>query len=161
MNRANLFLVLGLAGGVVIGLAASGTLGGFGSGATGNATDHSAAQMVGGMDHDHSKMRAVDDVAPSVMVHLTPEGGCAYNAHIMTENFVFSPQNVNGEHVPGEGHAHLYVDGVKLSRVYSEWFHFTAPKGASEVEVTLNSNDHATLTVDGAPVTATAELTDC
>ncbi len=164
MNRANLFLILGLAGGVVIGLAASGSLGGFGSGVTSGSEmagmDHSGHSMEG-MDHDHSQTRSSDDLPPSAMVHLMPEGGCAFNIHIMAENFVFSPQNVNGDHVPGEGHAHIYIDGKKLSRVYSEWFHFTAPVGAKQVEVTLNANDHATLTVGGTPVTATAQLPDC
>jgi len=77
------------------------------------------------------------------------------------ENFRLAPEAVNTAHKDGEGHAHLYADGVKLARVYSEWFHFAAPSGSKSIEVTLNSNDHATLVHEGKPISATAQLSDC
>ena len=164
MNKANLFLVLGLAGGALLGLLASGSFGGFGSGATGSAPkqvmDHSKHQ-VDGIAHDHDRLQEVEGDVPTLMLNLKAEGNCTFNLHMTVQNFRLAPENVNGPHLSGEGHAHLYADGVKLARVYSEWFHFTAPKGSKSIEVTLNSNDHATLVAGGEPITATADLPDC
>ena len=38
---------------------------------------------------------------------------------------MFAPENVNQADVDGQGHAHIYVDGEKVSRVYGERFHLT------------------------------------
>jgi len=165
MNKANLFLILGLAGGTCLGLLASGSLDGVGSGAIGSAPtadmDH-AQHQTGGMAHDHDRVQEVaPDAIPTIQIALQPEDPCTYNLMVTLNNFAFAPENVNGPHKDGEGHAHLYADGRKLGRIYSEWYHFSAPAGSKSIEVTLNSNDHATLAHEGKPITATAPLTDC
>ncbi len=156
MNRANLFLIVGLAGGTVLGLLASGSLGGFGSGSS-----PKNASPTDGMAHDHSKMIDATDPVPTVQIALFSEGGCSYNLQTTVQNFAFSPSAVNTDHNDGEGHAHLYVDGKKIARLYSEWFHFTVPQGSKTAEVVLNSNDHSTLANGGEPIGAKADLTDC
>lgn len=157
MNKANLFLIVGLAAGTGLGFVASGSLSGFGSGAA-----HTPMQNVSDAAHNHDRVQELSaDEAPTVQIIVKPEGGCAYNLHIITQKFQFAPENVNGAYAPGEGHAHIYVDDIKRARVYSEWFHFTAKPSAKTVKVTLNSNDHATLASGGVPIEATAELTDC
>ena len=84
-------------------------------------------------------------VAPSVdlVVHKDPKGG--YNAEIKTTNFTFKPENASTEHVFGEGHAHIYVDGVKINRVYGNWYHLASlgGSGTHEVRVELSANSHA------------------
>lgn len=164
MNRSNLFLVLGLAGGTCLGFLASGSVSGFGFNAKtapdNTGMDHSMHQM-DGMKHDHDRIQEVEGDVPSLMLHLQSEGNCTFNLHMMMENFRLAPENVNGPHVSGEGHAHLYVDGEKHARIYSEWVHFTAPRGSKAIEITLNSNDHATLAHQGKPIRATADLSDC
>ncbi|MAQ84632.1 MAG: hypothetical protein CMH12_15510 [Maritimibacter sp.] len=122
--------------------------------------DHSAHDMAAGaMSHDHDALLPAGDPAPSLKLHLSPEGDFAWNLHIVTEHFRFAPEDVNAVHVPGEGHAHIYVDGVKLNRVYGPWYHLTGlPEDAREIRVTLNANSHETLSVDGAPVAATVRL---
>ena len=165
MNRPNLMLMLGLIGGTALGFIASGSLGGFGSGADLSPEpaemDHSMHQM-GGQKHDHDRVQEVDPGAvPAVQIALQSEGGCAYNLLLSLDNFEFSPETVNQPHIPGTGHAHLYADGQKLGRIYSKWYHFTAPAGSKSIEVTLNSNDHATLAHEGQAITAKADLSDC
>ena len=67
-------------------------------------------------------------------------------------NFTFAPQNVDGEPVDGEGHAHLYVDDVKVARVYGEWFHLDSlPEDAQQVYVSLYANNHQPLTWTANP----------
>ncbi len=79
----------------------------------------------------------------SVSLQVIADSVSGYNLRIATQGFRFAPENAGAAHVPGEGHAHLYVNGVK-TRVYSEWFHVDglAP-GTHEVRVTLNANDHS------------------
>jgi hypothetical protein len=66
-----------------------------------------------------------------------------YNLHIQTENFKFAPDSVSSEHVLGEGHAHVFVDDVKISRAYGPWYHLPRLEpGKHIIKVTLNTNDH-------------------
>ena len=60
---------------------------------------------------------------------------------------------------PGEGHAHLRINGRQSARIYSPWFHLgDLLAGNNKVEVTLNSNNHATFPADSKPVKAVAEI---
>lgn len=110
--------------------------------------------------HDHSAMLEMDiEDAPYVDLQLIPLADGSYNVRVQTLNFVFTPQHVDMAPLPGEGHAHLYIDGVKIARVYGEWYHLAAlPEGAEVVSVTLYANDHSAFTVDGEPVAASVTL---
>ena len=99
--------------------------------------------MDGMMAHDHSGMIALDsDSAPAVNLQLIPLAGGGYNLRVQTLNFIFTPQNVDGAPVPGEGHAHLYLDGAKIARLYGEWYHLASlPPDAETLSVRLYAND--------------------
>ena len=58
----------------------------------------------------------------------------------------------------GEGHAHLYLDGQKIARVYGEWYHLPKLEGDHELRVTLNTNDHQDYAVKGEVVGATKKI---
>ena len=112
--------------------------------------------------HTHTGDDAVEAPAGmAVAVHVEPDAHSAgsVNVRIDASGFAFTPQSVNGEHVAGEGHAHIYVDGVKIGRVYGPWFFLggLAP-GEREVRVTLTSNAHQPYAVDGEPVEATVAV---
>ena len=63
-------------------------------------------------------------------------------------------------HTDGAGHAHIYVDGVKLGRVFENEYHIeNLPPGEHEIRVSLNSNNHRELTYDGKKVEDTAIVT--
>ncbi len=99
--------------------------------------------------------------APVVDLQLIPLAGGGYNLRVQTLNFIFTPQNIDKEAIPGEGHAHLYVDGVKIARLYGEWYHLGAlPAEAELLTVALYANDHSPFTVDGVPVSASLLLVD-
>jgi hypothetical protein len=113
-----------------------------------------------GHDHGahvtHELMNVPAGEAPSVMLEVLPDPKSGYNARITFTNFTLAPEHASEEHVPGEGHAHIYIDGEKINRVYGEWYHLAdlAP-GRHEVSVRLSSNDHKELAVDGEPIMAT------
>lgn len=79
----------------------------------------------------------------SVSLQVIADSVSGHNLRISTQGFRFAPERAGAAHVPGEGHAHLYVNGVK-TRVYSEWFHLDGlGPGTHEIRVTLNANDHS------------------
>lgn len=135
-----------------------------GMGVTFDGHDHGNPDHHGGaghqaeaMAHDHSTAVSLpagpDAAALKIEVLKDPMAG--WNLHVMPENFRFSPQNASRADVDGEGHAHVYINGTKLGRLYSDWLHIgDLPEGAVEVKVSLNANSHSPLEVDGVPVSA-------
>lgn len=126
-----------------------------------NQSDH--APLVTDMDHsdhtchDHNTLTnlSADLPAPTIALKLHADGSDRRNLEIVTSNFTFAPGAVNGAHVPGQGHAHVYVNDVKITRAYAPWIHLTnLPQGKVEVKVTLNANDHSQLAIDDAPLVA-------
>lgn len=111
--------------------------------------------------HDETTAATVASERP-VSVHITAEsdGQAGVNVSIVTEGFQFAPELVDQAHTPGSGHAHIYADGVKLSRVFDTQYHIEelAP-GEHEIRVSLNTNDHSELTYEGHIVEATATVT--
>lgn len=99
--------------------------------------------------------------APTINLRLFALGDGSYNLQLQTSNFTFTPQNIDKAPVLGEGHAHLYVDGVKIARLYGEWNHLpTLPPNAETLTVALYANNHQGFAVDGELIAATARLAD-
>jgi hypothetical protein len=66
-----------------------------------------------------------------------------WNVSFNTKNFNFAPENASEDHVDGEGHAHLYVDGKKVNRLYSNNYYIEdLEPGGHTIRVSLNTNDH-------------------
>jgi methionine-rich copper-binding protein CopC len=87
--------------------------------------------------------------APTVKLEVKPDAKGGFNVHVETTNWTWAPEHVNGEAVPNEGHAHLYVDGVKVARLYGPWYHLDAlTPGPHDITVTLNANNHGEYAVD-------------
>lgn len=98
---------------------------------------------------------------PTVAIELLKDTMGGYNLHILTENFTFTPENISQAPVANEGHAHLYINGIKIARVYGEWFNIPASDlqpGANAIEVTLNANDHAEWVLEGTHISATTTV---
>jgi len=115
----------------------------------------------GDMSGEHHDVPAA--IAPTIDLSVTPDAMGGFNVQIKTTNFIWAPENASGMHMDGEGHAHIYVDGEKLGRVYGEWYHLnTKSAGLSEgihtVMVDLNGNDHAPYAIEGTPIQAMAEI---
>ena len=77
----------------------------------------------------------------------------------MTTNFTFDAAAAGLENVEGHGHAHVYVNGVKLGRVYGDWYHIgKLPLGRNEVSVSLYANDHSGLARGGVKITSSSNV---
>ena len=97
----------------------------------------------------------------TVAIRLHKDAMSGWNLEVRTRNFRWAPQRVNGKHRPGEGHAHLYIDGQKITRLYGPWYYLKAdllPPGKHTVRVTLNGNDHGDYVRKGKVVAATKTI---
>ena len=120
----------------------------------------SALAADGGHDYGET-VDANSDRPPTVSIEAVADSVSGYNLRIDTTNFRFSPADAGGAHVDGAGHAHLYVDGAMVARLYGNWFHLPDPgPGAHDVRVTLNANDHRDYALDGVPIAAVTRIGD-
>ena len=96
----------------------------------------------------------------SVAITAEPDANGGVNVRIVTEGFRFAPDLVDQAHTSGAGHAHIYVDGVKLGRVFEEQYYIPelAP-GDHEIRVSLNTNDHSELAFNGKKAESTVTVT--
>ena len=103
---------------------------------------------------DHRQVTELSkEDTPVVVLQLIPLTGGGYNVRVQTLNFIWAPHRVDTQGVPGEGHAHLYLDGEKIARVYGEWYHLgSLPESAEALSVALYANDHSVFSVDGVDV---------
>lgn len=164
MRHPIAFLFIGLFFGTGVGFIWAGSLGVTFDGhnhtehASGGAMDHSQ------MDHanvDHSPVNvAAGPDAPTLAMVLHKDEVSGYNLEIQTTNFTFTPETVNQDNVPNAGHAHVYANNKKLSRVYGNWFHITGlPSGEHTIMVELNANSHGVIQVDGTPLQVSKTVT--
>ena len=62
---------------------------------------------------------------------------------LTTQNFTFTRKEDGAAHVPNQGHAHVYLNGLKLGRLYDDTYKIGAlSPGKYQLSVALNSNDH-------------------
>ncbi|NJN58425.1 MAG: hypothetical protein HC879_13465 [Leptolyngbyaceae cyanobacterium SL_5_9] len=89
--------------------------------------------------------------AVDLIVHQDPVRG--WNLEIQTSNFRFAPENLEQPGSPTEGHAHLYINGEKITRLYGNWYYLASLEpGRHEVTVSLSTNGHEELVHDGQPI---------
>ena len=100
----------------------------------------------------HEVVEAAAPMAVDLEVVDDPIAG--WNVRIVPTGSAFAPEQASGQHVDGVGHAHLFVDGEKVGRLYGGWAHLGMPMSAGEhvIEVVLSTNHHADYAVDGVRV---------
>jgi hypothetical protein len=106
---------------------------------------------------------APDTPVPSVRIVDTIEDMMgAYSVRVSLEDFTITPENIDQPPVPNEGHLHVYVDGEKVGREYSEWIyipaHYFSGDGPHRITVSLNANTHAAWTFADVPIEDTVAV---
>lgn len=111
------------------------------------------------MNHGQGLDVPADQPIPSIALTVVPEGD-RWHVSVTVSSFRFAQELVDGPHVPGTGHAHLYIEGTKLGRLYQPeaWIN-ALPTGQHTVEVALFSNDHRALQANGKPIAAEQKIT--
>jgi len=97
------------------------------------------------------------EAAPTASLEIKKDPTGGFNVHVVTTNFIWRPEMASMKHVPGEGHAHVFLDGRKIMRIYNEWFHlntyqFATRAGEQLLNIEFVGNDHAPYTIEGSPI---------
>lgn len=111
--------------------------------------------------HRHDRRNVPAENAPNVELTAAedPMMPGHFNLRIDTDNFQFAPENVSSKFVIGEGHAHIFVDDVKISRAYDSYYHLPRlDPGKHTIKVTLNTNNHQEYAVDGATISDSVQV---
>ncbi|MDZ7744858.1 MAG: ZIP family metal transporter [Candidatus Saccharibacteria bacterium] len=114
------------------------------------------------MEQSHGEAIEIADesLVPTLELELLDDNKQGYNLHIETTNFTFSGEHVGEEPEIGEGHAHIYVNGEKISRIYTDVVHLPDVHEGDKVRVTLNAHDHSEFAHDGEIISATTTAGD-
>lgn len=114
-----------------------------------------------GAPHGHDRLEVPAGApVPTLAVTVERDAKAGWNVRLVTTNFRFAPEHASGPHIPGEGHAHLFVDGKKVARLYCPWYHLEGLRpGRHEIRATLNANTHAELAVGGRVIEAVVAVT--
>ena len=115
-----------------------------------------ATGNIGAMDH--SLTNGIDILpSPTIALMRAPEVSAdGFAVEISVENFEFVMIEDRAPHVDGQGHAHIYLNGFKLGRLYEEHFEVgSLSAGDYVLTVALNSNDHRPYISEGAPIAMT------
>ena len=113
--------------------------------------------------HKHYQKIEIQNPAmvPEVAIQAQRDSMAGWNIHVLATQFAFTPENAGKKHVAGQGHAHLYVDGKKVARLYGPWFHLPAlSPGKHVLKVTLNANSHEEYAFKGKPVSGQIEVVE-
>jgi plastocyanin len=105
------------------------------------------------MTGSHGTIESGVPLGVQIETMVDDQGGV--DVKINTDGWRWAPENVNGKSAPGEGHAHLYVDGAKIGRAYGPYQYVNPLEpGSHQIRVTLNDNGHDDLTSNGFPMEA-------
>ena len=155
------FLLFGLIfGGTVSSLAHEYIDVGHNHGENGHHDDHDEEGQLDEDEHSHALLEVNSSLpVPEISINVEEDKKSGYNLFLTTQNFTFNPDNASSEHVDGEGHAHLYINGKKITRLYSKAYYLgDFEKGSYTIVVELSSNDHSVLSKNGNPIQASFEL---
>ena len=119
---------------------------------------HSAGHSYDSHAHQSLEVSANQPI-PAVDLIVHEDAVMGWNLEIQVSNFRFAPENVNQESKTYEGHAHLYINGEKIGRLYSPWRHVASLEpGENKLKVTLNANGHESLSFQGKEISDTESI---
>lgn len=86
-----------------------------------------------------------DRPLPKLAMHLYRDRMSGINLHLGLRNFQIGPPELALDEGVVGGHAHLYVNGKKVQRIYGRYLHLPEElfkPGVNLVMVSLNAHDH-------------------
>ena len=112
------------------------------------------------MGHEHSKnVEWEGDDQPSLYLSVQPYDSYGWVVIYNANNFTFNAENASSQHIQGEGHGHLYVNDVKIARLYGEPYYLRdLNMGANTIRITLNANNHLSYVFNGAAIEKNVEI---
>lgn len=125
------------------------------AGSIGAPSDLAGTQTHEGTPHVHGLVEVDPENTPTVAIRAERDALSGWNIYLDVENFTFAPEMVNQPNAASVGHAHLHLNGIKVARLYGTAYHLSdLPDGQHTITVTLNTNDHSDLVLDGRLIEA-------
>ena len=92
---------------------------------------------------------------PLINLEIIKDKVDGYNLYIDLENITLNPSQIGSENQPNMGYLQLFVNDIKITRVYSNWVHvpqrFFNLKD-NFIKITFNSNLYDEFTIEGKPL---------
>lgn len=130
-----------------------------------------APAALGAMDHSHIPVALPDGVAtPSLSLSVSRDWMSGLNLQIHTEDYHLIPPptglgmaelmqpSINADTGAAEGHAHLYINGEKIQRIYGDHAHLPDTlfkPGLNQINVSINNHGHMYWTAQQRQILAT------
>jgi len=92
---------------------------------------------------------------PKINIEVSSDKLEGYNLFFDLQNFKLSPEDIEIKNDGNSGYLQLFINDIKISRIYSSWFH--APERffnqkENSIKVKLFTNLHDELTIDNQPI---------
>lgn len=127
----------------------------------GQVTTRAQNTSMAGMDHGMSGGAAPSGPVPKIALVMsdTPSAE-GFSFTVETQDFQFVQTDEDAPHVPGQGHAHYYLNGLKLGRLYAPSGKIgPLPPGDHTLRVSLNTNAHMPYMDGSGPVSVAQSFT--
>ena len=107
--------------------------------------------------HDHDELEPIETALDLGLTLVSADvDGDAVTVTVEPSgdfSFVDDETGTANGHVDGEGHVHLYVDGEKVTRIYSPTYtHTGLAPGEHSIRVELSTNEHSPYSADGVVI---------
>ncbi len=129
------------------------------------ATTTTTTMAMDDIDDDHEHGDAADAVpwdgteTPAIEVSVTGDPDSGWDISAAITGLTLSNPSLE-DHIPGQGHTHVFVDGQLLTMSYEPVVPIDQlDPGPHQATVTLSRNDHKDYSLDGELITATASFT--
>ncbi len=104
----------------------------------------------------------VEKPYPLINLEIMKDKVDGYNLYIDLENFTLNPSQIGNENQSNMGYLQLFINDIKITRVYSKWVHvpqrfFNLKENF--IKITFNSNNFDEFTIDGKPLEYLQKIT--
>ena len=104
--------------------------------------------------HPGNKIDA-DKPYPSITLKVIEDKIDGYNIFIDLKNFNLNPSEIGGENISNSGYLQLFINDIKITRIYSDWVHvpqrfFNLKENF--IKITIHSYLHDQFTIKGKPI---------
>ena len=104
--------------------------------------------------HPGNKIEA-ETPYPKINIEVSRDKLEGYNLFFNLQNFKLSPENIEIKNEINSGYLQLFINDIKISRIYSSWFHVPERffnQKENLIKVKLFTNLHDELTIDSQPI---------
>ena len=112
--------------------------------------------------HPGNKIDA-DKPYPSINLKVIEDKIDGYNIFIDLKNFNLNPSEIGGENISNSGYLQLFINDIRITRIYSDWVHVPQRFFNLEenfIKITIHSYLHDQFTIKGKPIEHIVKVND-